>query len=95
MKTKLLTINAPNQKAFEGVTSNWVSAGGKILNCGYSEEEGSWWAIAEISADAKEKPCDIVKRVVSRGEFLEGHWPYGNEDTHALYYDYAMFETED
>ena len=95
MKTRLLTINTLNQKVFEKVLSNWASAGAKILNCGYSVEEDSWWAIAEILANAKERPCDIAKRVLGRGEFSEGHWPYGNEDTHTIYYDYVMFETED
>lgn len=95
MKTRLLTINTPNQKAFEAVLSNRVSARAKILNCGYIPEEESWWAIAEISASAKEKPCDIVKRVMGRSEFWGDSWPYGNETTHTLYYDYVMFETED
>lgn len=95
MKTRLLTINTPNQKAFEGVLSNWASAGAKILNCGYIPEEESWWAIAEISANAKEKPCDIVKRVMTRGEFWGDSWPYGDEIAHTLYYDYVMFKTED
>lgn len=99
MKTRLLTINTPNQKAFEAVLSNWVSAGAKILNCGYIPgkipEKESWWAIAEISTNAKEKPCDIVKRVMGRSEFWGDSWPYGDETTHAIYYDYVMFETED
>lgn len=95
MKTRLLTINALNQKAFEAVLSNWISAGAKILNCGYFDNGESWWAIAEIADWVKEKPCDIVRRVISRSELPEGHWPYGDEDTHTLYYDYVMFETED
>ena len=89
--TRLLTITIDKQSVYSEVVSNWLNAGGTIIQCGYND--GEWWAIATIDALAIEKPCDIPERTVKRGGNVpDSCWPWGEETEHTFYYDFVMFE---
>ena len=94
MGTRLLTIKTDKQSVYSKVVSNWLKAGGVILQCGYTPDgHGTWWAIAEIDDAAEEKPCDIPERVVKRGSSVpDEYWSWGDEKEHTFYYDFVMFE---
>lgn len=92
MKTRLLTIKTANQKAYESLLSNWLSAGATIIQCGFDAENQDWWAIAKIAPETPEKECDIVRSTVTRSMCPEGHWTFGEETKHNYYYDFVMFK---
>lgn len=93
MGTKLLTIKTDKHSIYSKVMSNWLSAGGTILQCGYARGyDDVWWAIATIDASAKEKPCDIVRTIIRKDSVPEGYWKWGEEEEHTVYYDFVMFE---
>ena len=87
--TRLLTITVDKQSVYSEVVSNWLNAGGTILQCGYNG--GEWWAIATIDALTREKPCDIPERTVKRESIPDAYWPWGEETEHTLYYGFVMF----
>lgn len=89
--TRLLTITVDKQSVYSKVVSNWLNAGGTILQCGY--DGGEWWAIVTIDALAIEKPCDIPERIIKRGSNVpDSCWAWGEETEHTVYYDFVMFE---
>lgn len=88
--TRLLTITVDKQYVYSKVVSNWLNAGGTILQCGYDGDE--WWAIVTIDALTKEKPCDIPERIVKRGNIPDAYWSWGDETEHTFYYGFVMFE---
>lgn len=88
--TRLLTITIDKQSVYSEVVSNWLNAGGTILQCGYNG--GEWWAIATIDTLAIEKPCDIPERTVKKGSVPDAYWPWGDETEHTFYYGFVMFE---
>lgn len=91
MKTRLLTIKTDDQEAYEQLLSNWLAADATIIQCGFDNRDLEWWAIAKIDPMTPEKPCDIIRRTVTRDEFPEGHWMWGDELEHNYYYDFPMF----
>lgn len=92
MGNRIITIKTDDQSAYNKVLSNWLGAGADILQCGYTQTNGSWWAIGRIDADVKEKSCDIPARTVNRGSVPSAYWPWGDEEEHTFYYDFVMFE---
>ncbi len=94
MGTKLLTIKTDKHSVYSKVVSNWLNAGGTILQCGYARDydDDAWWAIATIDASAKEKPCDIVRTTIRKDSVPESYWRWGDEEEHTVYYDFVMFE---
>lgn len=94
MGTKLLTIKTDEHSVYSKVVSNWLNAGGTILQCGYARDyEGyAWWAIATIDALAREKACDIVRTIIRKDSAPERCWKWGDEEEHTVYYDFVMFE---
>lgn len=93
MGTRLLTIKTNKQSIYSKVVSNWLNAGGTILQCGYAPDEYDiWWAIAEIDDAAEEKPCDIVHSIIHKDSVPEDYWKWGDEKEHTVYYDFVMFE---
>lgn len=94
MGTKLLTIKTDKQSVYSKVVSNWLNAGGTILQCGYARDydDNVWWAIATIDASAKEKTCDIVRTIIRKDSVPESCWRWGDEEEHTVYYDFVMFE---
>lgn len=89
MRTRLITIKTDKQSVYSEVVSNWLNAGGTILQCGY---DGAWWAIATIDALAREKTCDIVRTIIRKDSVPESFWKWGEEEEHTVYYDFVMFE---
>lgn len=94
MGTRLLTIKADKQSVYSKVVSNWLRAGGTILQCGYARDydDDAWWAIATIDALTREKPCDIVRTTIRKDSVPESCWKWGDEEEHTVYYDFVMFE---
>lgn len=91
MRTRLLTIKTDDQKAYEQLLSNWLTAGAEVIQCGF-DDDLEWWAIAKIDPATPEKPCDIAKRTVRKNNDLpEYYWQWGDEEEHTFYYDFPMF----